>query len=114
MKSSILHSDSVEITADLTVSTVSGIDQSFSTADIARITAIDIVTSNAQIEKRASCNDYAYRRNISLETTDITHRPSLYRTESFQQEIISDTASFRSIHASNVVDTPSVMTQNLS
>jgi ribosome-associated toxin RatA of RatAB toxin-antitoxin module len=43
MKSSILHSDSVEITADLTVSTVSGIDQSFSTADIARITAIDIV-----------------------------------------------------------------------
>jgi hypothetical protein len=29
-------------------------------------------------------------------------------------EIISDTASFRSIYASNVVDTPSVMTQNLS
>jgi hypothetical protein len=84
MKSSILHSDSVEITADLTVSTVSGIDQSFSTADIARITAIDIVTSNAQIEKRASCNDYAYRRNIlSKRQTSPPHRPSLYRTESF-------------------------------
>jgi cytoskeletal protein CcmA (bactofilin family) len=98
MKSSILHSDSVEITADLTVSTVSGIDQSFSTADIARITAIDIVTSNAQIEKRASCNDYAYRRISSLETTDITASTVVVSDRIISHnEIISDTASFRSI-----------------
>jgi cytoskeletal protein CcmA (bactofilin family) len=116
MKSSILHSDSVEITADLTVSTVSGIDQSFSTADIARITAIDIITSNAQIEKaRVMQLTTPIAEISSLETTDITASTVVVSDRIISHnEIISDTASFRSIHASNVVDTPSVMTQNLS
>jgi hypothetical protein len=107
-----LHSDSVEITADLTVSTVSESTKA-SPADIARITAIDIITSNAQIEKRASCNDYAYRIS-SLETTDITASTVVVSDRIISHnEIISDTASFRSIRI-DVVDTPSVMTQNLS
>jgi hypothetical protein len=112
MKSSILHSDSVEITADLTVSTVSGIDQS-SPRRICQNYGYRHRPSNAQIEKRASCSDYAYRRNI-LETTDITASTVVVSDRIISHnEIISDTACSE-VHASNVVDTPSVMTQNLS
>jgi hypothetical protein len=110
MKSSILHSDSVEITADLTVSTVSESTKA-SPRRISPELRLSTSSSNAQIEKRASCNDYAYRRNLLSKRQTSPHRPSLYRTESF---LTTDHFRYSFVQYRIVVDTPSVMTQNLS